>query len=591
MRISFRQVSSFVWRHCRQNLGWIFLLTALLILQSAAEVAMPYLVGVFTDYLANNIDTASPEAFRGALLPLGLITGAGIIYWLLRQGGLMLFDYFKIPLMKNVAVEAFSKVQRLSTEWHVNSFAGATVRKITRGIWAFNMFVDQFYFGFIPLSFLVIGVIISMTLRWQLMGIFVAIGCIIYTFVSIFLVKILITPTAREAAAADTRLGATLADSITCNATVKMFGREDMEDQLFQRSAENWRKKTWRSWLRFSSVDLAQAGMMTVVKIGMLTLAAWFWAYKQATIGDAAFVLASYNLIGSHLRSIGEKIREVQHAANDLEDTVEFSLLPLEVMDAVNAKTLLPKRGEIVFEKVKFCYANQTEAVYKNLSITIKPGEKVALVGHSGGGKSTFVKLIQRLYDLQGGSIKIDGQNISEVTQKSLRRAIGVVPQEPILFHRSLAANIAYGKPEATLEEIKHAAKLANASEFIEKLPQQYETLVGERGIKLSGGERQRVAIARAMLADTPILILDEATSSLDSESEKLIQAALKKLMHGRTTIVIAHRLSTIKSVNRILVFENGKIVESGHHTTLVRKKNGIYRKLYELQAGGFIAE
>ncbi|MDD3066612.1 MAG: ABC transporter ATP-binding protein [Candidatus Gracilibacteria bacterium] len=591
MRISFWQISNFVWKHCQQHWGWVLVLIILLILQSASEVVMPYLVGIFTDYLANNINTESAMAFRGTFLPLGLITAVGIIYWILRVGGSLLFDRFQVPLMRDVAVEAFSKVQRFSTEWHVNSFAGATVRKITRGMWAFNLFLDQFYFGFIPLFFLLIGVIVSMVLRWQLMGILVAVGCIIYTFVSILLVKIFIIPVARESAAADTKLGATLADSVTCNATVKMFGREEAEDQLLTRVAENWRKKTWRTWVRHSSVNLAQAGMMTVVKLAMLTLAAWLWAYKQASVGDAAFVIASYNLISSHLRNIGEKIREVQKASTDLSDAVEFSLLPLEVMDVVNAKTLLAKRGEIIFEKVKFRYANQTKAVYQNLSVEIQPGEKIALVGHSGGGKSTFVKLIQRLYDLNSGAIKIDGQNIAEVTQESLRRAIGVVPQEPILFHRSLAENIAYGKPEATFEEIKRAAKLANASEFIEKLPLKYETLVGERGIKLSGGERQRGAIARAMLSDTPILILDEATSSLDSESEKLIQDALKKLMRGRTTIVIAHRLSTIKSVNRILVFENGKIVESGHHATLVRKKSGIYRKLYELQAGGFIAE
>jgi len=217
--------------------------------------------------------------------------------------------------------------------------------------------------------------------------------------------------------------------------------------------------------------------------------------------------------------------------------------------------------------------------------VSIRPGERVGLVGHSGSGKTTFVKLIQRLYDVNQGRITIDGQDIAEASQASLRQQIAIVQQEPILFHRSLAENIAYGRPGVSQEEIEHAAKLASAHDFIVRLPKGYSTLVGERGVKLSGGERQRVAIARAFLADAPILILDEATSSLDSESEVLIQQAMERLMTGRTTLVIAHRLSTVKSLDRLLVFDRGEIVEEGKHATLVRKESGIYRRLFERQA------
>ncbi len=226
--------------------------------------------------------------------------------------------------------------------------------------------------------------------------------------------------------------------------------------------------------------------------------------------------------------------------------------------------------------------------VFDDLSLTIEPGEKVALVGHSGSGKSTFVKLIQRFYDLNGGRITIDGQNVAGVTQASLRGKIALVPQDPILFHRSLAENIAYGRPDADLKAIRSAARLAEADGFIQTLPDGYDTLVGERGVKLSGGERQRVAIARAILADLPILILDEATSSLDSISELSIQRALDRLMQDRTTLVIAHRLSTVRQVDRILVFEKGRIVEEGTHEALLTQKGGIYRRLFETQAGGF---
>jgi ATP-binding cassette subfamily B protein len=245
------------------------------------------------------------------------------------------------------------------------------------------------------------------------------------------------------------------------------------------------------------------------------------------------------------------------------------------------------ERGEIEFAQVVFRYPALKRQVYDGLSVCVPAGQRVGLVGPSGSGKTTFVKLVQRLYDLDGGRILIDGRDIACVTQDSLRRQIAIVQQEPLLFHRSLAENIAYGRPEATLSEIKAAARLAHADAFIERLPQRYGTLVGERGVKLSGGERQRVALARAFLADAPILILDEATSSLDSESEALIQDAMQSLMRGRTTLVIAHRLSTVRGLDRILVFDQGRIVEDGNHYALLDLRDGIYRRLVDHQARG----
>jgi len=229
--------------------------------------------------------------------------------------------------------------------------------------------------------------------------------------------------------------------------------------------------------------------------------------------------------------------------------------------------------------------------LFRDFSLRIKAGERVGLVGHSGSGKTTFVKLLHRLYDVSSGQVLIDGHNISQVTQDSLRAQLALVPQEPILFHRSLAENIAYARPQATLDEIEEASRLANAHDFIERQPKGYATLVGERGVKLSGGERQRVALARAFLANTPILVLDEATSSLDSESEALIQEAMERLIAGRTAIVIAHRLSTVRMLDRILVFDRGEIVEEGTHNMLVQKKEGTYKRLFERQALGLIVD
>jgi ATP-binding cassette subfamily B protein len=270
----------------------------------------------------------------------------------------------------------------------------------------------------------------------------------------------------------------------------------------------------------------------------------------------------------------------------------EILLQQPEIEDKPNATELEVDKGTITLHNVAFHYddASQKNHVFSQLSLKVKPGEKIGLVGPSGGGKSTLIRLLLRFEDIVGGEITIDGQNIADVTQTSLRQAIAYVPQEPLMFHRTVAENIAYGQPEATLEQIRQAAELAYAGEFIEQLPDQYDTIVGERGVKLSGGQRQRVAIARAILKDAPILLLDEATSALDSESEVYIQEALWRLMQDRTAIVIAHRLSTIQKMDRILVLEDGKITEEGTHAQLLKHK-GTYARLWKHQSGGFIED
>jgi ATP-binding cassette subfamily B protein len=274
-----------------------------------------------------------------------------------------------------------------------------------------------------------------------------------------------------------------------------------------------------------------------------------------------------------------------------MEEMVALHSHPLGVADRDGARPLRIRQGEVLFDRVTFRYGGQLEPLFRDFTLRIAPGERVGLVGHSGSGKTTFVKLLQRLYDLNGGRILIDGQEIAYGTQMSLRAQLALVAQDPILFHRSLAENIAYGRASATMAEIEQAARLANAHDFIARQAKGYATLVGERGVKLSGGERQRVALARAFLADAPILILDEATSSLDSESEALIQEAMERLIAGRTAIVIAHRLSTVRMLDRILVFEQGVVAEQGSHEELVRRPKGVYKRLFERQALGLLPD
>ena len=292
-----------------------------------------------------------------------------------------------------------------------------------------------------------------------------------------------------------------------------------------------------------------------------------------------------------YLRDVGQHVRNLQRCSNEMEEMVEFQSQPLGVVDHHGARPIRIDEGEIVFDRVTFRYGAHVEPLFRDFSLRIEGGERVGLVGHSGSGKSTFVKLLHRLYDVSAGRILIDGQDISQVAQDSLRAQLALVPQEPILFHRSLAENIAYAHPKAALRQVEEAALLANAHDFIERQPKGYATLVGERGVKLSGGERQRVALARALLANTPILVLDEATSSLDSESEALIQEAMERLIAGRTAIVIAHRLSTVRMLDRILVFDRGEVVEEGTHDELVQRSGGTYKRLFERQVMGLLVD
>ena len=292
--------------------------------------------------------------------------------------------------------------------------------------------------------------------------------------------------------------------------------------------------------------------------------------------------------INATLVFIGNSINGFIRRYSEVEEGLTDILLPYEITDIAAAKTLSLKDGVVTFDAVNFEFGENN--VFADFNLVIKPGQRVGLVGHSGAGKTTFVSLLLRQHEVTGGAILIDGQNIAEVTQDSLRSAIAVVPQEPMLFHRTIRENIAYGKPDATDEEIIAVAKKAQAHDFISTLELGYDTMVGERGVKLSGGQKQRVAIARAMLKDAPILVLDEATSALDSESEVAIQAALHKLMEGKTVIAIAHRLSTLREMDRIIVLEDGKIIEDGSHDQL-KEGGGVYQRLWEHQAGGFLTE
>jgi len=567
----------------------------------AAGMALGVAVGVLLEVqiprLSADLVVAVEQHLRGAIGPDAPWQAAGALLMLFalvfatKQLYLRNWMYLASQVMQQLLNDGFRRVQRFSLEWHTNHFAGSTQRKITRGMWAYDTLADTLVVDLGPALALLAGFTVAMSLRDPLLGLYFGVAVAIFVAVSLAVSLRYVAPANQLSNDADTAVGGALADAITCNAVVKSFGAERREDDRFQGTSLEWRLRARTSWLRSMDAGALQSVLLLLLLGGLLSLVLVRSESDSERVEGAVYVIATYLVVHSYLRNIGWQVRNAQRAINELDDLVEISRTDPQVRDLPDAPEFRPGAGSIRFEGVGFGYRNQPSAIFRGLDLEIRPGEKVALVGESGAGKSTFAKLLQRLYDLDEGRIVIDGQDVARVDQASLRRAIAVVPQEPVLFHRSLAENIAYARRGATRDQVVEAARLAHAHEFIERLDHGYETLVGERGVKLSGGERQRVAIARAILADAPILVLDEATSSLDSVTEQHIQDALRELMRGRTSVVIAHRLSTIRQVDRILVFDAGRIVEQGSHAELMQRAGGVYRHLVETQAFALVGD
>ena len=583
-----RVVIPFVTRHWLKQPWLTATVASGLLGATLADLFMPIYSGQLVDALTLGADNA--DARHAALWAFAAIVGLGLASIVLRMTGLRAIVPFTLRIMSDVAQDAFVRVQRFSTDWHANSFAGSTVRKVTRGMWALDLYNDTILMALLPSLMVLLGSVVLLGLHWMSLGLVIAIGALIYVAMMIAFSVSYIAPAARLSNAWDTKVGGTLADALTCNAVVKSFGAELREDVRLQRVVTRWRRRVNRTWLRYISTNAVQLAVLLCLRGSVIGGSLLLWLAGRASPGDVTYVLTSYYIIHAYLRDVGMHINNLQRSVNDMEELVEIHDQPIGISDAAEAKPIRIERGRIQFEAVTFHYGGHRAPLYDALSVDIRAGERVGLVGRSGSGKTTFVKLVQRLYDVSDGRIVIDGQDIAKATQQSLRCQIAIVQQDPVLFHRTLAENVAYGAPGASPAAIEQAARLANAHDFILRLPKGYSTLVGERGVKLSGGERQRVALARAFLADAPVLILDEATSSLDSESEALIQQAMERLMRDRTSIVIAHRLSTVRSLDRILVFDRGEIVEQGTHAALTARRDGIYRSLFERQVTEFAA-
>lgn len=514
-----------------------------------------------------------------------------LMEWIGWRGFQQAVLHFEAKCMSNINNQCFDYLQQHSYRFFTNNFVGSLVKKVTRFVRAFEQITDRIFWDMATLALKVLIVSGALFYLNPILGVIIVVWTIIFLTVNyklaVYKLKFDI-PKSEQ----DSVVTARLADTITNNTNVKLFANLGYESAKYRKETESWYEKTVKAWKVNHYIEAGQALLMIVLEFAVTYASIILWKKDILVLADF-FLIQTYMLeLFRQIWGFGRNVRQIYEALADSEEMIVILDEEHEVKDAPGAKNLKISSGKVEFEKVSFSYNKaKEESVIKNLSFSIAPGEKVALIGPSGGGKSTLTKLILRLFDIKKGHILIDGQDISKVTQDSLRKQIALVPQDPILFHRSLIENIRYGNQSATNEEIMAASKMAHCHEFIKKLPHGYDTHVGERGIKLSGGQRQRVAIARAILSQAKILILDEATSSLDSESEKLIQDALKNLIKNKTTFIIAHRLSTIMNVDRIFVLENGHIIEEGTHSDLVSKESGLYKKLWNLQVGGYLED
>jgi ATP-binding cassette subfamily B protein len=493
-------------------------------------------------------------------------------------------------VQRDLAQRCFGHLIGQSANFHADHFGGSLVSQTNKLLGSYVRIQDTTVFQLIPLVCMIGGIVSIMSVRAPVFALALAVFAIAFV-VTAAVVSRPVRRIGAEHAATDSAQTGNLADAVANVMAVKSFARESHERRRFAEATE----RTRGSLLRLSRAHMRQmawfGGLTSVISIGAFVLATDGVVAGGAEVGTL-FLTVNYTIsaVQQLFEFSGSGLRTYNRAFGDAQDMLAILERETEVPDPVNPEQSRIGAGDVRFDRVVFRHAGSRNPLFDGLNLHIRPGERVGLVGHSGAGKTSFTRLLLRFSDVDGGRILLDGQDIAAIRQSDLRESIAYVPQEPLLFHRSIAENIAYGRLDATREEIELAARRANVTQFVADLPDGFATLVGERGVKLSGGQRQRIAIARAMLKPAPVLLLDEATSALDSESEVLIQDALWTLMEGRTTIVIAHRLSTIQRMDRIIVLDSGRIAEMGSHDELLGTPDGIYAAFWAHQSGAFLA-
>lgn len=581
----FGRIFYYYWQQVRKY-KWSFALTFLTYGAAVliSSILNPFLYAKIIDLISGSV----PSEFLSAQLLhyVFLVAIAVVTYNSFFRAGDYSISYFQSNVIREIHNDTFRRLMDHSYRFFSNNFSGSLVSKAKRFAASFERIDDvisfNFWFTIVHLS----GVLVILFLKAPLVGFLFSGWAVIYIFITALFINRKIKYDLIEAAA-DSKVTGRFADAFTNILNIKIFSSREKEQESFSHVTEDEYKKRFKSWNFGNFQNMVQGFLMAILQIIILYIVIKMWIAGNITTGTVVLIQIYMFAAFDHLWELGKAMVRLFKSLADAKEMVDLFEEKPDIQDATHTEICIIKEGNIDFKNINFEYV-KGYPVFTDFNFSIKPGEKVGLVGHSGSGKSTIVKILLRFADVQSGVIFIDGQNISKIKQEDLRQNISYVPQEPILFHRSIKENIGYAKKDATEEEIINAAKKAHAHEFVSKLPHGYDTLVGERGVKLSGGERQRIAIARAMLKDSPILMLDEATSSLDSISESYIQEAFGELMKGKTTVVIAHRLSTVQQMDRIVVLDKGKIVEEGTHKELL-EKGGFYADLWNHQTGGFL--
>jgi ATP-binding cassette subfamily B protein len=551
----------------------------------ACDMVAPLVYKRFFDQLAidpiHRAARANLKEIYHTIFILAIVSG---ISWIGSRSCFLALMKYENSTMKDLIDFCFTYLQNHSHRFFTDNFTGALVKRIHRFASGFETIADQTTYNMGPTLIRIVCIVGILFWRNATIGwVFLAWTATFVGFNFVFAKWKLKFDLAR--AELDTKVTARLSDTITNSTNLKLFDGIDREIDQFKGITDKHQRARYKSWHLGWYSEGVQGISVRVLEIVVLVMAVHYWLLGILTIGDFVMLRSYLSNLTENVRQMGQDIRKIYEAMADANEMTEILLAPHEIVDEESALDLAVPKGAVEFHSVCFSYTNDANHVLQDFNLKIEPGERIGIVGPSGGGKSTILKLLERLHDVKSGEILIDHQDIALVTQSSLHRNIAYVPQDPILFHRSLMENIQYSRPGATDEEVIRAAKAAHCHEFISDFPAGYMTLVGERGIKLSGGERQRVAIARAILMNAPILVLDEATSSLDSESEMYIQDSLSKLFVGRTVVAVAHRLSTICKMDRIVVVKDGSIVEQGDHASLLAVEYGLYRRLWDLQS------
>ena len=586
-KVGLKDVLRYFWQGIKPKKWLLFILVFCIAFYNLIYIIAPLFYKRFFDIIFNsNGSTAVAPDLLKIIIYVGMLH---ILAWGLSRFAEFCNNYFQPMTMARLKQISYNYLIEHSYSFFASNFVGSLVQRVNRFGRAFERLSDNLIWNILPLFVRIASVLVIVFFVNRWIDLIILIWILIFISFNVVFSKWKLKWDI-EAAAIDSKATGYLADTITNQNSIALFTGLKREKSGYKKVTVEQAKMTLFTWNLDATINAVQSALSFGIEFLLFFFAIKYWGSGLITVG-VFVLLQSYagNLI-DQLWGFTRIVRDTYQAYADAKEMVEILSLPHEIKDIPAAKELSVSKGEIEFKNLMFSF-DETRKVLENINLVIKPGEKVALVGPSGAGKTTFVRLLLRLYSPTSGKVLIDGQDILEVTQESLRKNISMVPQDTTLFHRTLAENISYGKPGATQEEIEAASQLSHCNEFIKQLPYGFETYVGERGVKLSGGERQRVSMARAILKDAPILILDEATSSLDSHSEMLIQDALTNLMKGKTAIVIAHRLSTIQKMDRIIVIDEGKIIEEGNHNDLVNKKDSLYYKLWSLQAGGFLAD